>query len=83
MARPNYYAALALKAISGAPGDRMAMINGETFAVGDTAKVRVRDTRVAVVCKEIREDSVLITVDGKPCELKLGAKTPPATTAQK
>jgi protein disulfide-isomerase len=82
-AKPNYYAALALKGISGAPGSRLAMINGETFAVGDTAKVRVRDTRIAVVCKEIREDSVLITADGKPCELKLGDKTPPANTAQK
>lgn len=77
--KPNYYSALALKAVSGAPGNRLAMINNETFAVGDTAKVRVRDTRVTVLCKEIREDSVLITVDGKPCELKLGDKTQPAT----
>lgn len=85
-AKPNYYTELALKAVSGAAGSRMALINNETFMAGDTAKVRVRDTRVAVVCKEIREDSVLITVDGKPCELKLGAKPAPqkaAATAQK
>jgi protein disulfide-isomerase len=81
--KPNYYTELALKGISGAPGNRMALINGETFMVGDSTKVRVRDTRVQVVCKEIREDSALVTVDGKPCELKLGAKSAPATTAQK
>lgn len=82
-AKPNYYAGLALKGISGAAGNRMALINGETFMVGDSAKVRVRDTRVVVVCKEIREDSVLVTVDGKPTELKLGAKSLPAAAAQK
>ena len=73
--------ALALKAISGAPESRMALINNQTLMVGESGKVRVRDTRVEVVCKEIREDSVLITVDGKPCELKLGVKS--AATAQK
>jgi hypothetical protein len=72
--KPNYYAELALKGISGSPESRMALINNETFMVGDSARVRVRDTRVQVVCKEIREDSVLVTVDGKACELKLGAK---------
>jgi protein disulfide-isomerase len=85
-AQPNYYAELALKGISGSPASRMALINNETFMAGDTAKVKVRDTRVEVVCKEIREDSVLITVDGKPCELKLGVKSSQAkstATAQK
>jgi protein disulfide-isomerase len=81
--KPNYYAELALKAISGAPGQRMAQINNQTLMVGETGKVRVRDTKVEVVCKEIRDDSVLITVDGKPMELKLGAKPPPQKTAQK
>ena len=70
-AAPNRYDALALKAISGGKDRRMAMINNETFFVGDTAKVKVKDLRVQVVCKEIRENSVLITADGKPMELKL------------
>ena len=73
--KPNYYPELAVKAISGAPGNRMAQINNQTLMVGESAKVHVRDTKVEVVCKEIREDSVLITVDGKPMELKLGAKS--------
>jgi protein disulfide-isomerase len=81
--KPNYYSELALKAISGAPGHRMAQINNETLMVGESGKVRVRDAKVEVVCKEIRDDSVLITVDGKPMELKLGAKSSPQKTAQK
>jgi sRNA-binding protein len=81
--KPNYYADLALKGISGAEGSRMALINNQTLMVGESVKVKVRDTRVEVVCKEIHEDSVLITVDGKPCELKLGAKPTAQTTTTK
>ena len=71
-AKPNYYAELALKGISGAPESRMALINNETLMEGEKAKVRVRDTKVEVLCKQIREDSVLILLDGKEVELKLG-----------
>ena len=42
------------------------------WMAGETAKIKVQDGKVEVCCKEIREDSVLITVDGKPMELKLG-----------
>jgi protein disulfide-isomerase len=69
---PTRYTVLALKGISGAPEQRMALINNQTFMVGETAKVRVQDAKVEVFCKEIREDSVLVTVDGKQQELKLG-----------
>jgi thioredoxin-related protein len=71
-ATPTRYEALALKGISGPKDRRMALINNETFLAGETAKVKVKDGRVEVCCKEIREDSVLVTVDGKPAELKLG-----------
>jgi thioredoxin-related protein len=71
-ATPTRYEQLALKSISGGKDRRVALINNETFAVGDTAKVKVQDTRVEVCCKEIREDSVLITANGKLMELKLG-----------
>lgn len=70
-ANPTRYAELALKGISGSKDRRMALINNETLMVGETAKVKVRDSRFEICCKEIREDSVLITVDGKPMELKL------------
>ena len=51
---------------------RMVLINNATMVAGETAKVRAQDQDVVVCCKEIREDSVLITCDGKPMELKLG-----------
>ena len=71
-AAPIRYTQLALKAISGPKNRRMALINNENFFAGDTAKVKLLDERVEVYCKEIREDSVLITANGKPMELKLG-----------
>lgn len=68
---PIHYGQLALKGISGPANSRMALINNETFLVGDSAKVKVNDAKVQVTCKEIREDSVLIIADGKTVELKL------------
>lgn len=70
----NHYGSLALKGILGTKDRRLVLINNQTFLVGETADVQVQD-RVAVVhCKEIRDDSVLITADGKPMELKLGSR---------
>ncbi len=60
-----------LKGISGTKNRRLALINNETFVVGETADVKVEDRDVVVYCKEIRDDSVLITADDKPMELKL------------
>jgi protein disulfide-isomerase len=69
-----HYGQLALKGISG-PKDRyLALINNQTFMAGETAQVKVEDKHVEVLCKEIRPDSVLITVDGNPMELKLRTK---------
>jgi thioredoxin-related protein len=69
---PVQYGDLALKGISIGPAGRMAMINNETLAVGETASIKVKDGHVEVVCKEIRDDSALVTVDGKLVELKMG-----------
>jgi thioredoxin-related protein len=68
---PIQYGPLALKAISGSKDRRMVLINNASLMAGETNKVRTQDKEVVVVCKEIREDSVLITCDGKPMELKL------------
>jgi thioredoxin-related protein len=69
---PIHYGALALKAISGTKARRMVLINNASMLAGETAKVSVEDRTVVVCCKEIRDDSVLITCDGQPMELKLG-----------
>jgi thioredoxin-related protein len=69
---PIHYGALALKAISGPKDRRMVLINNASLMTGETAKVKVEDHDVVVCCKEIRQDSVLITCDGSQMELKLG-----------
>ena len=66
-----HYDELALKGISIGPAGRMAMINNETLAVGESASVKVKDGHVQVVCKEIRDDSALVTVDGQLVELRM------------
>jgi hypothetical protein len=68
----NQYGSLALKGISGAKNRRMVLINNATLMVGETADVKVQDRNVVVCCKEIRDDSVFITADDQPMELKLG-----------
>jgi hypothetical protein len=50
----------------------MVLINYASMMTGETTKVSVEDRTVVVCCKEIRDDSVLITCDGAPMELKLG-----------
>jgi thioredoxin-related protein len=69
---PNHYGALSLKSISGTKERRMVLINNASMMTGETSKVKVEDHDVVVSCKEIRDDSVLITCDGKEMELKLG-----------
>jgi protein disulfide-isomerase len=69
-----HYGPLALKAISGPKDRRIVLINNASLMTGETAKVRAEDKEVVVVCKEIREESVLITCDGKDIELTLPGK---------
>jgi thioredoxin-related protein len=71
---PVHYGALVLKGISGTKDRRIVLINNADLMIGDTAKVKTEDREVEVCCKEIRDDSVLITADGQPMELKLAQK---------
>jgi hypothetical protein len=71
---PTHYGALTLKGISGTKDRRMVLINNATLMAGETAKVKANNREVVVFCKEIREQSVLVTADGKPLELKLGQR---------
>jgi thioredoxin-related protein len=73
-AAPVYYGSLALKGISGSKDRRMVMINNANLMVGETAKVKVQDREIVVCCKEIRDDSVVVTADGNSLELKLGQR---------
>ena len=71
---PNHYGPVALKGISGTKDRRLALINNQTLMVGETADVKVEDHFVVVCCKEIHDNYVLVTVDDKPMELKLGQR---------
>ena len=60
------YNELTLKSISATGGKRMALINNQTLAAGESGTVRLRNGEVKVRCEEIRDASVIVTVDGQP-----------------
>jgi len=53
---------LELKGISGTKGHALVLINDQTLAVGETAKVRVGKTNMLIRCLEIRDDSARIQI---------------------
>ena len=67
----NIVIQLDLKGISGAVNRRLAIINNQTFEVGEEAEVAVNAGRVKVVCKEIKDESVLVLVNGQERTLHL------------
>jgi hypothetical protein len=66
--------ALVLQGISGPPDQRLVIINGVTFAVGDEAEVRTPQGRIHIRCLEIKDKSALIEADGQRHELYYGEK---------
>jgi len=69
----NVVVQLDLKGISGVANHRLAIINNQTFEVGEEAEVAVKAGRVRVVCKEIKDDSVRVLVNGQERTLRLRA----------
>lgn len=65
---------LALKGISVNNERRLAIINNKTFEVGEEGEVRVNGQPVKLKVTEIRDRSVVITVNGVSKELFLGPK---------
>jgi hypothetical protein len=55
---------LALKGISGPVNRRFALINNQPIGVGETANVKIPGGQVKVHCWEIRDNSVLVSVEG-------------------
>ena len=64
---------LALKGISGSKGQMLALINSSTVGVGELAEIRCGQRSVKIRCREIRDRSVLIELEGvgETKELKL------------
>ena len=73
VAPTTFLSQLALKGISGTKGQLLAIINNATLAVGETGDVKVGGRTVKVRCREIRDRSVLIELEGggEVKELKL------------
>ena len=65
---------LALKGISVSNERRLAIINNKTFEVGEEGEVRINGQPVRLKVTEIRDKSVVITVNGVSKELFLGPK---------
>jgi hypothetical protein len=62
---------LDLKGISGAANRRLAIINNRTFEVGEEREVVSTSGHVRVTCKEIKDDSVRVLVNGQERILRL------------
>jgi thioredoxin-related protein len=63
---PKRFNELQLTGIMGSKKRPMVIINNQSFAVGETARVKVNDSEVKLTCKEIRSSSALVLVEGNP-----------------
>jgi thioredoxin-related protein len=68
-------AELKLRSITGSKQRRRAVINDRAFSAGETMLVRLPAGAVKVRCVEIRERSVIVTVNGGPAKRELRLAT--------
>lgn len=63
---PNvtYLSYLSLKGISGLDGQKLALINSATVAQGELAEIRLSGQILKIRCREIRERSVVVELEG-------------------
>jgi hypothetical protein len=81
---PSWVAGIKLTGISGPTTARLAIINNQTFAVGDTSILKVAGKIVKLHCLEVRDKSALVLISGleRPKVLTLAdnsAKNPAST----
>jgi hypothetical protein len=55
---------LVVLGILGEPGNRYALINNQSFRAGEEIRVRIPGGSSLVKCEEIRESSVIVTIQG-------------------
>jgi len=60
--------------ISGVGSNRIATINGQPFAQGESHTLTIASTKRVIQCTGIRDQSVVLTISGdsQPRELKIG-----------
>jgi hypothetical protein len=62
---------LKLKAISGLPEHRLALINNHTFEAGEEGEVTTNNGRMRIRCLEIHQESAVIQVGPERREIRL------------
>ena len=65
---------IVLKGISGTAEKRLAIINNKTFEAGEDGELRISGHLTKVKIVEVREKSVVISINGVTRELFLGSK---------
>jgi len=69
---PPQFNDLVLKGLAGPKNNRLALLNNKTLGVGESALLKLGDHEVRVKCVEIRQDSIMVSVDGgEPKEVRL------------
>jgi len=61
---PVWLSQIKLMGLSGRPGHRFAIINNQTFQKSDVSPIKVGTNTVTVRCLEIRDASVIVSIDG-------------------
>lgn len=61
---PRFPEGIRLGGVSGFPARPLAIINGVTFAPGETGEVKIDGRRVTVRVDAVKEHSVLMTING-------------------
>jgi len=61
---PAWIREIKLEGISGSPDHRLAIINNKTFAKNDQMTLKVVGKDILIRCLEIRESSVVVSVEG-------------------
>jgi TPR repeat protein len=64
MPEPSWVKQIKLNGISGTSKRRLAMINGKTLQTGDHTSLKLGEKTVTVRCIQIRQASVVISIDG-------------------
>ena len=65
---------LICKGVLGTPGHFVAIINNHAFAVGDEGEVKTKGSQIRIRCVEIRNNLVVIEINGQRRELMIEAR---------
>ncbi len=63
---PAWLSQIKLSGLSGSADHRLAVINAKTFSAGEDNDLKLKGRTIHVQCLEIREESVLVQIQGLP-----------------